>query len=231
MTKKGRKALDVRRMAAGLAAPGIDPRTWVSYGTVCTVGDDGEPDFSDENAVFIDGAGVEVDVRLEPLNTVVTCVYAGVQGGARVSIFSPIKAGDRVLVTLPDGDGLGPPVIKAILHSAASQLPMESGLPIFQNDRLLIYSEGQDVDVRAIGANATVTADNVQLGSRSADEPHVLGNRWLQMMTQVLTDLLAHKHATAVGPTSILLPPEAGTLLQELNALSQILSQRVFSEE
>jgi len=138
-----RKPLDVGRLGNALARAGIDPRSWVSYGTVATVGDNGEVDYTDPAAVLVTGDGVDVDVYLEPLGIPVTANYVGLQGGKKVSIFSPIKPGDRVLVVLPDGDTLGPPAIVAILHSAYDRLPLGAdNLPIFQNDRLLIHSDG-----------------------------------------------------------------------------------------
>lgn len=229
-----RKAMDVRRVTEALKARGIDTRHWVSYATVGTVGDDGKFDPTDDGAVFIDKAGVEVDVLLEPLNIACTCLYTGIQGGDRVSIFSSIKPGDRVLVTLPDGDLIGPPTIQAILHSAHNQMPSgpDSGdLPIFQNDRLLIYSNGQDVDVRAIGADITHIADNTRTGGRDAANPLVLGDvrnaRWERLYQQ----LVAHKHGTAVGPTSSPLAPELTDWTTEPQTLGDDISDNNFTKK
>jgi len=181
----------------------------VSYGTVATVGDNGEVDYTDPAAVLVTGDGVDVDVYLEPLGIPVTANYVGLQGGKKVSIFSPIKPGDRVLVVLPDGDTLGPPAIVAILHSAHDRLPLGTdNLPIFQNDRLLIHSDGQDVDVRVKDADATFIADNVKIGGRDADEPLVLGNRWKTRMESLYSDLAAHKHGTPAGPSGPPFGPE-----------------------
>lgn len=168
-----RKALDVRRVSEALKSAGIDPRHWCSYATVGTVGDDGKFDPTDESAVFIDKAGVEVDVLLEPLNIACTCLYTGIQGGDKVSIMSPIKPGDRVLVNLPDGTLTGPPVVKVILHSAHNQMPAgpDTGeLPAFQNDRLLIWAAADvPVDMQQAGGSRVELRTNGDIVGTPAD--------------------------------------------------------------
>jgi hypothetical protein len=146
-----RKALDSNLFADALRKPGIDPRHWVSYGTVGTVNDKGKPNFKDKSAILISTAGIDVDVILEPLNLLVTCRYSGVQGGCSATIISPIHVGDRVLVVLPDGDTSGPPVIQAILHNASCKMPMKDGEALFKNDRVLIYAVDDDIDIRTPG--------------------------------------------------------------------------------
>lgn len=191
-------ALDIRRFGQAIKQAGIDPRHWVSYGTVGTVDDDGDIDFTDVRAVYIGPQGVECDVILEPLNIHVCAVYAGIAGGRETSFFAPIKPGDRVLVTLPDGDPTVPPVIVAVLHSAADRMPIANGKPIFQNNLVFLQTESVDIDVRTknggrvlIQQNGTVTttattvtdeattvnenADHVNLG-RSATQRLVLGD-------------------------------------------------------
>lgn len=156
-----RRVADVRRLAEAIKSSGIDPRHWVSYGTVGSVDDDGVLDATDPLAIAIGPAGVEVDVVLEPLQLPVTCHYAGIQGGCSATILSPIKPGDQVIVVLPEGDPMGPPVIVSILHSQACKLPLgEDKKPIFQNDRLFIWAEVGPVDVRTKGGvKLTLTQD------------------------------------------------------------------------
>lgn len=153
--RPARSKYDVRRLSSALAAAGIDLRHWVSYGTVGTVDDKGQADYADKRAVYVGPEGVEVDVILEPLNIPVTCTYAGIQGGASTSIYSPIRPGDRVLVTLPDGLPSSSPVIVSIMHSATSQLPLDPAdkKPYFRNDRLLVHTRDVDVDVRTAGGS------------------------------------------------------------------------------
>lgn len=175
--KRGRGGTSVRqtpdtgRLATALSMAGIDPRYWVSYGTVGVEKDDGTVDFTDPLAVFISPEGVEVDVCLEPLGIVVTCLYTGVQGGDKVSMMSPIEPGDRVLVNLPDGDTAGPPAIEAILHSANNPMPVgEDGLPIFQNDRLLIWAAADvPVDMQQAGGSRVELRTNGDIVGTPAD--------------------------------------------------------------
>lgn len=217
-----RRVLDAGRLSKVVAAPGIDPRHWVSYGTVGTVDDKGVINYDDTHAIYIGPEGVEVDVILEPSMLPVTCHYAGLYGGQAVTIMAPIKPGDRVLVTLPEGDFSGPPVIVAVLHSAATPVPLNATQhPVFQNDRTMIYSKSVPVQV---------FADKIQLGDDTATEPFVLGNLWKTAMETILQALITHTHTSGVGPTGPPMPPEVVTLVQEKTALVTKLSTVTFGK-
>ncbi len=151
-----RRGLNTRRFAEALKCSGIDTRHWVSYGTVCTINDEGIPDYTDLRAVYCGPEGVEVDVILEPINVPVTCLYSGIAGGRHTIISAPISPGDLVLVALPDGDPTVPPVIVAILNSAAHKVPLgHDRKPIFRNDHVFIWTD-VDIDIRTKNG-ATVT--------------------------------------------------------------------------
>jgi hypothetical protein len=241
MARRGRRAgtsnrsvMDTGRLAEALKKAGIDPRYWCSYGTVGVEKDDGTVDYEDELAVVISPEGVDVDVCLEPLGVVVTCQYTGIQGGDKVSVYSPINPGDRVLVNLPDGDTAGPPAIQAIMHSAHNPMPIDadSELPIFQNDRFLVHSTGQDLDVRVVEADATFIAANVKVGGRDANEPLVLGNKRNERWERLYDQLVAHKHGSAVGPTTPPLAPElAQWQTQERTTLADDVSDNNFTKK
>ena len=134
-------------------------------GTVATLDDEtGDWDFKDKRAVVNGPEGVEVDVRLEPLDQLVSCKYAGIQAG-EVTIFAPIRPGDIVKCDFPDGDLTGG-IITNILHSRSNRQPTDSGKPIFGNDRLLICAKSVPIDIRTAGGvqvtldqsgNATIT--------------------------------------------------------------------------
>lgn len=163
MAKQRQRSLDMQRIASALAGPGMDPRLWVSYGTVSTGAitsgpDDDQQTFdvTDPHAVAISAAGVAVDVVLEPSMQLVTCHYAGVQGGMDCVVLAPIFVGDRVLVVMPDGTlgGSGPPVIVAILNSDSEQIPLgPDRKPLFQNDRVLIWAKEVPIDIRTEGGS------------------------------------------------------------------------------
>lgn len=183
-----RSTLDTRMLAEALKGPGIDSRHWVSYGTVGTVDDQGNANYSDARSVYVGPEGVEVDVILEPLGLPVTCHYYGVQGGQSVTFLTPIHAGDRVVVILPEGSPATPPVIVAILHSAHDKVPIgDDNLPIFRNDRVFLWTKDVDIDIRTKnGARVDITQDNkvnvraghVNLGSDDPPQQLVQGNNF-----------------------------------------------------
>jgi len=179
-----RRAVDAMALGEATARPGNDLRYWVSYGTVGVAGDDGKLDTKNPNAVWIGPEGVECDVRLEPLCIHVNCQYAGISAGD-VTIYPPIKPGDRVLVNLPEGFA-HLPVIVAILHSGSQKQPLgPDRKPIFDNNRLLVYAKTAAIDVRNAGGvqvlleqdgkvtttakNVIVKADTTQLGADGLD--------------------------------------------------------------
>jgi hypothetical protein len=148
-------------MAAGLAGPGIDTRSWVEYGTVATVGGDtGVPNFADPTAVVVDPNGVEVDVVLGTDEHPTTCRW-GITAG-RAFIVPPISPGDHVLVLIPNGDlGNVPEIVKILPNLDSAPFPLDDqGMPVFRNDRLLVFARGVPVDIRTDGgASLSVNPD------------------------------------------------------------------------
>jgi hypothetical protein len=92
--------------------------------------------------------------------------------------------------------------------------------------RLTEKKKGTRIEIDGNGV-VTVTADKILLGSPQASEPVVLGNKWLNMMGQLFTALLAHTHLTAIGPSapSTELPASLGAIQLPLN-----LSKKDFGE-
>jgi hypothetical protein len=213
-----RRAVDVTRIAEAIKMPGIDPRHWVSYGTVGTERDDGTFDTTDPKAVYNGPEGLEVDVLLEPLGFAVTAHYSGIHGGAKATIVAPIKAGDRVLVVLPEGE-LTYPVIVAVLHSNAVKVPLgDDGKPLFRNDKVFVWGQGIAIDIQnSAGAKATLKADGevvvepaagklVKLGTDTAPLQFAgLGDAIEQYLGEIKTAFNKHKHEDTkpeVGSTS-----------------------------
>jgi hypothetical protein len=153
--------LDRQRLAEAIKSAGIDPRHWVSYGTVATTDGSEQVNYTDPLAVLIGPMGVEVDVVLEPCGIPITCHYAGIQGGSSATIVAPVHPGDQVLVVLPDGDLMGPPVITCVLHSMSEKVPAgPDRKSLFKNDRVLVYAKNVPVDIRtAGGARVEVNQD------------------------------------------------------------------------
>ena len=170
-------SLDTAAIREGIASPGLDTRYWVSRGTIGVMRDDGTFDPTDPHAVWIGPEGVECDVKLEPLEQMVTAVWS--KGSAECSDISPINPGDQVVVECPGGD-LTTPVIIALIHSRGAKQPMTAGVPIFDNKRRLIYQKTTDLDIRCASGQASIAAgptsvwvkqSEVDLGASGASHP------------------------------------------------------------
>ena len=223
--------LDPASMREGLASPGMDLRYWCSRGTVGSVNDAGEFDFTDPHSVWIGPEGIECDVILQPLQQRITAVWG--QGGD-VADLSPIHPGDQVLVECPDGD-LMTPVITAILHSRSNKQPMTAGVPIFDNRRRLIYARTADINVQAakgkieVAAGTTsiqVNQSEVLLGDDGASHPVPKGDD-LQTAINALADAIA-QFVSAAGAAETSLLPAAGafsTAYAKFQALTYLSSK------
>lgn len=150
----GRPPIDVQRLARAISGPGVDTRTWVSAGTVGLVNPQGEfvtDSFVTDNqgnkvaeAVYVDRLGAVVSVRLEPINEVVNARYNGIACGRMGFMLVPIRGGDEVLVSVPDGDLNSPAIaILAILSNQTAQIPQD-----WNNDRVL-FSLNVPLEIRA----------------------------------------------------------------------------------
>lgn len=220
--------LDVGRMGEMLRQAGIDPRHWLSYGTVGIVKDDGTFDPTDPHAIYVQSSGVSVDVLLHPMNQPVTCRYSGQQGGSASSIYCPIRPGDEVLVGIPDGDMRMPATILLVMNADHSRLPLGDDLkPLWQNDRVLVHSAGTPIQARATDgtnqAELLVRPDGtlqvtgpagVTLGQPDATEPVVLGQTYRQNEDQMLTDWSALMQVAAAACHAAVSPATALTALQ-----------------
>lgn len=156
-----RRDPDMGRIALGLSRPGMDPRTWVEYGTVASVGGEEAPDFGDGNAVLVTQDGVDVDVVVGMDESPVTCRWGLTFG--RFVFVPPISVGDHVMCLFPGGDlGTVGEIVK-ILSGPHSRIPVgPDRMPLFQNDRALLYADGVPIDVRTSGG-ARVLVDGAQV--------------------------------------------------------------------
>jgi len=216
-----RTSFDAKTLGSALAAPGNDTRYWCSFATVCTVDpESGKPNYADKHAIYNDSAGVDVDVLLEPLKQPCTCKYAGESAG-EVTICTPIRPGDIVLVECPDGD-LTTPVITHILHTRSKRQPTDGGKPIFDNNRLLIFAKSVPIDIRTAGSDgspvqilveqdgtATITAKRINEGDHSVTEQAVLGTSYRNRenaMLDALEDGLSAMESAAQGSNAGFFP-------------------------
>ena len=184
-----RNSIDAENFRKAARSVGADLRYWVSMGTVATVDTEtGEFNPRDSGAIWNASDGIDVDVKLEPLEIPVTCRYAGIQAG-EVTILAPIRPGDIVKCDFPDGDLTGG-IITNVLHSRSNRQPTDQGKPIFGNDRLLLYAKTVPIDIRLAGAagatpvqvlleqdgTVTITSSTIKLGGTGATESVPLGD-------------------------------------------------------
>lgn len=115
--KVRKRPIDQRSTAEAFSFPGIDPRQWISFGTVDT----------EDPVVFDEETGQPlVSVTLKPSEVQVVCrVGMGVAGNGEGE-WAPFLPGDEVLVALPEGDERAGVTIIARLANELDKFPMES---------------------------------------------------------------------------------------------------------
>jgi hypothetical protein len=119
---------------AALAAPGMDPRQWCSYGIVLSDSDEAHSvRFNDENGAALPH-GVLVDVKLQPSGTIVPCRVAMLDAGSGEAAWSPVGPGDEVIVLVPEGRENAGCVIVGRLPNAKDVFPTKvAGIDTTQN--------------------------------------------------------------------------------------------------
>lgn len=223
------RAIDFARIARALVRPGMDARHWVSYGTVATLtGPGGTPNYSDPNGILCTPAGIEVDVVLEPMGYHLTCRY-GIAAGS-CAINTPINPGDQVVVAIPDGDASMVPQIIAIIPGSSDPMPVgEDGLPLFKNDRLMIYAgQGVPIEIRsADGTMVRVTDQLVELVAEGVTEESVLGTTYTTDEGSMLDSMLTAIVPAAAACHAATTPATALTALQALATMLDDFTQAI----
>lgn len=109
---------DHRTAGQAIGYPGIDPRQWVSNGTVVKETDD-------TLAVDYEGTdmGPLVNVVLHPSGAEVACRVAGHVAGANEGEWFPFVQGDEVIVVTPGGDEKGGCIIIGRLYNGVDKFP------------------------------------------------------------------------------------------------------------
>ncbi len=234
-----RRTFDRSKLAAGLAAPGNDPRVWIAEGTVATVGD--APDFSDAEAVVATAAGIDVDVVIHPHDWPLTCRYELSAGQGFIA--APIRPGDLVVVAIPLGDLQNGGRILRVTSSASAPIPVEDdGKPVWRNDRLCIVArDGTPIEIRTMqGGKIRVEADGLieisneggaalrintdgtlQLGGSAASEQLIAGTSYRQQevtMNVALAAAFSAMAALCTSPPLSALAPGFTALAAAVNA-------------
>lgn len=158
-----RKAVDPAAIARAVRSPGIDPRIWVAFGTVGTTDEQGNFSVTDTNAVYVAQDGVLVDCQVvTPSGEVwpITARFNGISGGSGLTIYSPIRPGDEVLVVFAGGS-LDDAYIIARMNNDSIPIAGDDSsatTPTWNNDRLVIKStEPLQFDAPAISMVGLVT--------------------------------------------------------------------------
>lgn len=103
-----------------LAGPGMDTRTWVSYGTVDLDGSE-----EDRAVSFDEDLGPLVRVVLHPGENIVHCRVAMGFAGSLEGEWSPFVGGDEVLVVIPGGDEISTPAIVGRMANGLDKFPVK----------------------------------------------------------------------------------------------------------
>ena len=158
----GRPQVDVQRLAAALAGPNNDTRTWLIEGTVGVVDDRGTFKTDDPEGVFAERDGCVVSVQIEPSGFMITANWNGISCGRYGFMLFPIRVGDDVLVAVPDGDfnASGIEVVK-ILSNRTAQIPAD-----WNNDRVL-FDLNVPMEIR--GPAVRITSGNLVLNGRKVN--------------------------------------------------------------
>ncbi len=112
-------APDTTKMGQAFAAPGMDPRVWLTSATV----DDGS---ADEPPVQFEDGVPFVDVTTQPHNIPLRCRVLMQSAGKGEGEWTPFVAGDEVLVAIPHGNAWAGAVILGRLNNSLDKLPMQS---------------------------------------------------------------------------------------------------------
>lgn len=116
--------MDSALAAEAFKMPGIDPRQWISYGTV----DAGTPE--QPPIIFKDADGnpnpygPQVLVTLQPSGVTVPCRVAGAVAGDGEADWYPFVPGDEVIVVIPEGDERAGACIVGRLNQELDAFPL-----------------------------------------------------------------------------------------------------------
>lgn len=112
--------MDHATMGQAFSRPGMDPRQWVSYGTVEVRG----PDNGNNDPVsYPPEYGPLVNVVLQPSGISCPCRVLMRFAGDQEGEYSPLQSGDEVLVLIPEGDERAGPCIIGRLSNEIDKWP------------------------------------------------------------------------------------------------------------
>lgn len=149
--------MDVGRLGASLARPGIDTRCWVSLA------------IATEDSVVDQEHGVFVDVTLVPSGEEYTARVPADYAGGGFGFYAKIREDDELVVVVPTGDAAEGPVVVSRLWSAAD-LPPQQAVDD-PEEVMLIVEEGKNLRLTTSGSGSIVIeSGDVKIGSENASK-------------------------------------------------------------
>jgi len=116
--------LDLALLRQAVKGPGIDTRSWVSYGTIAEDSPDSHSvRFKDEEGLPFP-EGPLISVLLHPSGIPITCRVAGGVGGIGEADWAPFLQGDEVIIVIPEGNTHAAPVIVGRLNNELDTFPL-----------------------------------------------------------------------------------------------------------
>lgn len=169
--------IDVNRLAAAVARPGIDPRVWVSYAVLT----------SDPVVELREGQqDVLVDLLLLPSGQPETARVGAMYAGNGFGLYAPLHKDDEVLVVAPSGDPDEGLVVMQRLWSPAD--PPPSAVSENPLDVTLVVENGRSLRLNVSGGG------KVYLGGSEDTQPVALGQSvqdYLESVQTLFDTLLA----------------------------------------
>jgi hypothetical protein len=191
--------MDIARLGQAISRPGIDPRTWVSMAIAL--------DDSKVDPAF----GVYVNVQLLPSGEKYTAIVGADYAGPGFGLYSPIKAGDDLVVMIPNGDPRVNVQVIRRLWSAAGIPPAEAVLD--PTEVMLIVEPNSNLRLKVTGtgnieldsaSSVTVNCPDVRLGDLAPTD-YAADATLVDNVLQVIVNLLC---------TWVVTPQDGGLALQ-----------------
>lgn len=216
---------DHASMGQAFAAPGMDPRTWISYAIVDVPGE--EQGDSQTVEFDKDDGQLYVNITLKPMDVPLRARLGMQSAGSGEAIYFPFCGGEEVLVAIPEGNMMAGAVILCRLNNAYDGFPFDSvggGDPtknstaIFRTRTPLTIESGASVQIRSAAAGALLLLSgegNVTLRDAKANvlqmSPDVFGfqNGAGDIVMQL--DLNAKRYTLSIGQVALTLTGDAAS--------------------
>lgn len=195
------RGIDVARLSNAVARPGIDPRIWVSYGTLLS-----DPYIEDKDG----RQDVIVDVMLLPSMQEETARVGAIYAGNGFGFYCPLHKEDEVLVLAPSGDPDEGLVIAQRLWSPADPPPTE--LKDHPEDVTLIVEPEKNLRITVKGEGNVILAvdtGKIYLGSAEQTEPAAKGQSLKTYLESIQSAFNGHTHISGEVGTPTLTPSTA----------------------